>query len=169
MFLLANTEHQRLLLILHIQGGGGWTMQAAGFATLLSPCSVVCLSSAVLTHHRHGDGYFFHSVTTVVAPSLRPHPPERPAASLLKALTEAGMTETERKMTPAPPDCKPHKKDCPDVTTKEGKEMKEEMDSKPYANRVGSLLWLARTYRFDISWVVGMLTRFMANPGHARL
>ena len=45
--------------------------------------------------------------------------------------------------------------------------MKEEMDSKPYANRVGSLLWLARTYRFDISWVVGMLTRFMANPGRA--
>ena len=42
------------------------------------------------------------------------------------------------------------------ITTKEGKEMKEEMDSKPYANRVGSLLWLARTYRFDIPWVVGM-------------
>ena len=35
------------------------------------------------------------------------------------------MMETEKKMTPAPPDCKPHKKDCPDVTTKEGKEMKD--------------------------------------------
>ena len=87
------------------------------------------------------------------------------AASLLKALKEAGMTETERKMTPAPTDCKPHKKDCPDLTTEEGKEMKQEMDSKPYANRVGSLLWLARTHRFDISWVVGMLARFMSNPG----
>ena len=65
------------------------------------------------------------------------------SASLHKALKEAGMLQTESKMTPAPADCKPHKRQSPDPATEEGKLEQAEMNNKPYANRVGSLLWLA--------------------------
>ena len=86
-------------------------------------------------------------------------------ASLMKLLKESGMLTTETKMTPASPECKPSLKDKPNLDTEEGKAEAATMADKPFANRVGSLLWIARTYRPDISWIVGMLTRFMACPG----
>ena len=86
-------------------------------------------------------------------------------ASMMKLLKESGMLTTETKMTPASPECKPSLKDKPDLDTEEGKAEAATMADKPFANRVGSLLWIARTYRPDISWIVGMLTRFMSCPG----
>jgi hypothetical protein len=88
-------------------------------------------------------------------------------ASLMKLLTEAGMLTTEKKMTACPPDCKPSVKNDPDPNTPEGKTELEEVSRLPYANRVGSLLWIARTYRPDISWAVGMMTRWMAKPNRS--
>jgi len=39
------------------------------------------------------------------------------------------------------------------------------MKSIPYSNIVGSLLYLSITCRPDISYIVGILSRFMQNPG----
>ena len=44
-------------------------------------------------------------------------------------------------------------------------EQKAEMQNVPYANVVGSLLYLANGTRPDIAYAVGEVARFMKNPG----
>ena len=63
--------------------------------------------------------------------------------------------------TPCSPNIKPHISWCPDPTTPEEIKWMKEQD---YPNRVGAGLWLARGSKPEISWTVGMMSRFLTNP-----
>ena len=42
---------------------------------------------------------------------------------------------------------------------------KEEMDKVPYASAVGSLMYVMVCTRPDIAYSVGLVSRFLSNPG----
>ena len=64
--------------------------------------------------------------------------------------------------TPLDPGCNLSKDQCPKTD-----EEKALMQDKPYAQLVGSLMYLAIATRPDISHAVGLLGRFSSNPGLA--
>ena len=83
---------------------------------------------------------------------------------LVKLLDEADLTECRPKYQPCPTGVKPSVKWCLDPDTDEGKIDASYLLDKDYRGRVGSLNWLSRGCRLDISWVTGMLSRHLANP-----
>ena len=56
------------------------------------------------------------------------------------------------------------KKDCPDLTTPEGKAEAEAMKARPYRELLGSLLWIHRTGGPSIAYAVHHLCMFANNP-----
>ena len=44
---------------------------------------------------------------------------------------------------------------------------KEQMEKVPYASAVGSLMYAMLSTRLDISYAVGMVSRYQINPGEA--
>ena len=81
---------------------------------------------------------------------------------IINKLAEFGMTECKPVGTPMTPGLQLSKEDCPKTD-----EEVEEMQSIPYMNAVGSLLYLANTSRPDIAYTAGVLARFNSNPGMA--
>ena len=79
---------------------------------------------------------------------------------ILTKLEEFNMSECHPIGTPMVPGLRLSSDDSP-KTQKEAEEMKK----VPYINAVGSLMYLAITTRPDISYTVGVLTRFNSNPG----
>ena len=57
---------------------------------------------------------------------------------------------------------KPSSKECPS-----SKMEKEEMSKVPYQSAVGSLMYAMVCTRPDIAYAVGVVSRFMTNPGQA--
>ena len=43
---------------------------------------------------------------------------------------------------------------------------KERMPRVPYANVIGSLMYVMMCTRPDISYVIGLVSRYQSNPGH---
>ncbi|MCO5560166.1 hypothetical protein L7F22_013773 [Adiantum nelumboides] len=62
--------------------------------------------------------------------------------------------------TPLAPYLKLSKADCPKSDTE-----KAEMAKVPYASACGSLMYAMIATRPDIAFVVGVVSRFMSNPG----
>jgi Reverse transcriptase (RNA-dependent DNA polymerase) len=75
-------------------------------------------------------------------------------------LARCNMQECNPVSTPLAPGTQLNMAMCP-----ASNEEKEEMMKAPYANVVGSLLYLATGTRPDISHAVGVVSRFMKNPG----
>ena len=80
---------------------------------------------------------------------------------LLGLLSRTGIDECKPTYTPSKPGIKPHISWCPDQDTAEGKKEIAWLQERDYANRVGACLWLARGSKPEISWTVGMLSRFL--------
>jgi hypothetical protein len=81
-------------------------------------------------------------------------------AMIDKALTKFGMEKAEEIDVPMYASTKLSQDDCP--TTEEARSM---MQNKPYRELVGSLLYLAQTIFFEISFAVSKLSEFLNNPG----
>ena len=84
---------------------------------------------------------------------------------LLALLARTGRDDSIVKHTPCSSNIKPHISWCPDLTTSKGKAEAKWMKEQDYPNRVGPGLWLARGSKPEISWTVGMMSRFLTNPG----
>ena len=61
--------------------------------------------------------------------------------------------------SPLPPYVKLNQKDSLKLDSE-----KAEMDKIPYASTVGSLMYTMIATRLDIAFVVGVVSRYMANP-----
>ena len=79
---------------------------------------------------------------------------------IVDLLQHYGMSDCVAVSTPLDPNCKLSKEQSP----QDDKE-KATMRAYPYAQLVGSLMYLAIATRPDISYAVGLLGRFSANPG----
>ena len=79
---------------------------------------------------------------------------------IVDLLQHYGMSDCVAVSTPLDPNCKLSKEQSP----QDDKE-KAAMRAYPYAQLVGSLMYLAIATRPDISYAVGLLGRFSANPG----
>ena len=74
---------------------------------------------------------------------------------------ECGLTECRTTLTPAPSGSVPGKAHCPEP----GSEEQDRMEQQPYRGRIGSLLWVSRGTRPMISYVTGVLSTVLENPG----
>jgi hypothetical protein len=72
------------------------------------------------------------------------------------------MWDVKPKPTPMQPNSLLTKSQCPTTD-----EERTAMESIPYREAVGSLLWLANGTRPDIAYAVGQCARFLSNPGKA--
>ena len=81
---------------------------------------------------------------------------------LERVLRRFGMHNSKAISVPIPPTVKLSKQLCPTTT-----EEKEFMSKVPYANAVGSLMYAMVCTRPDILYAVGLVSRYMANPGRA--
>ena len=79
---------------------------------------------------------------------------------IVDLLQHYGMSDCVTVSTPLDPNCKLSKEQSP----QDDKE-KAAMRAYPYAQLVGSLMYLAIATRPDISYAVGLLGHFSANPG----
>ena len=70
------------------------------------------------------------------------------------------MTGGKALMTPLPSYVKLSKLDCPQFD-----EERAEMDKLPYASACGSLMYAMIATRPDIAFAVGVVSRYMSNPG----
>ena len=77
-----------------------------------------------------------------------------------KVLSRFKMSKVNVVSTPLTPNFKLTEKDCPSSE----KEIKE-MDGVPYASAVGSLMYAMVCTRPDIAHAVGVVSRFLSNPG----
>ena len=77
-----------------------------------------------------------------------------------KVLKNYGMGECKPVTTPLAAHFNLSKKDCPQTDEEE-----EYMSKVPYANTVGSLMYLMVCTRPDIAYAVSVVSRYMANPG----
>lgn len=84
------------------------------------------------------------------------------ASAVARILQQFGMRSCRTASTPLPPGTVLDKTLEP-VSDEE----KTEMQKLPYRELVGSLLYLANTTRPDIAYVIGLLSRYMENPGKA--
>ena len=81
---------------------------------------------------------------------------------IVDVLEQYSMTDCVAVSTPLDPNSKLSKEQCPTTD-----EEKAQMRAYPYAQLVGSLMYLAIATRPDISYAVGLLGRFSSNPGLA--
>ena len=79
---------------------------------------------------------------------------------IVDLLEHYSMSDCAAVSTPLDPNCKLSKEQCPQTD-----EDKASMRAYPYAQLVGSLMYLAIATRPDISYSVGLLGRFSSNPG----
>ncbi|RXY72301.1 hypothetical protein DD581_34115, partial [Klebsiella pneumoniae] len=77
-----------------------------------------------------------------------------------KVLQCFNMEKGKALSVPLPPYVKLSKQDCP-----VSKEEQAEMDKIPYASAVGSLMYAMIATRPDIAFAVGVVSRYMSNPG----
>ncbi|MCO5567257.1 hypothetical protein L7F22_020946 [Adiantum nelumboides] len=77
-----------------------------------------------------------------------------------KVLKHFNMERGKSLSTPLAPHLKLSKADCPKSDTK-----KAEMAKIPYASACGSLMYAMVATRPDIAYAVGVVSRFMSNPG----
>ena len=70
------------------------------------------------------------------------------------------MTKGKSISTPLPSYVKLSKEDSPKLDFEKAK-----MAKVPYSSAVGSLIWAMIATRPDIAFVVGVVSRYMANPG----
>ena len=81
---------------------------------------------------------------------------------IVDLLEHYGMSDCVAVSTPLDSNLKLSKADCPQTD-----EDKAAMRAYPYAQLVGSIMYLAIATRPDISYAVGLLGRYSANPGLA--
>jgi hypothetical protein len=81
---------------------------------------------------------------------------------VIDMLTRFNMADCKPVTTPMTPGLRLSYKQAP-----QSEEEKQHMDSIPYANAVGTLLYLATSTHPDIAYTVSVLCRFIANPGMA--
>ncbi|MCO5595683.1 hypothetical protein L7F22_049728 [Adiantum nelumboides] len=77
-----------------------------------------------------------------------------------KVLKRFNMERGKSSSTPLAPHLKLSKADCPKSDTE-----KAEMAKIPYASACGSLMYAMVATRPDIAYAVGVVSRFMSNPG----
>ncbi|KAJ0804413.1 putative RNA-directed DNA polymerase [Helianthus annuus] len=77
-----------------------------------------------------------------------------------KVLSRFNMAKAKAVSSPLTPNFKLTDKDCPS-----SKEEIEDMDKVPYASAVGSLMYAMVCTRPDIAHAVGVVSRFLSNPG----
>ncbi|KAJ0797294.1 putative RNA-directed DNA polymerase [Helianthus annuus] len=77
-----------------------------------------------------------------------------------KVLRRFNMDKAKSVSSPLTPNFKLTDKDCPS-----SKEEIEDMDKVPYASAVGSLMYAMVCTRPDIAHAVGVVSRFLSNPG----
>ncbi|KAJ0754054.1 putative RNA-directed DNA polymerase [Helianthus annuus] len=77
-----------------------------------------------------------------------------------KVLSRFNMAKAKAVSSPLTPNFKLTDKDCPS-----SKEEIEDMDKFPYASAVGSLMYAMVCTRPDIAHAVGVVSRFLSNPG----
>ena len=77
-----------------------------------------------------------------------------------RVLLRFNMDRGKALSTPLPSYVKLSKQDCP-----QSDEEKAEMDKLPYASAVGSLMYAMIATRPDIAFAVGVVSRYMSNPG----
>lgn len=77
-----------------------------------------------------------------------------------KVLQRFNMEKGKALLTPLPSYVKLSKQDCPESDAE-----KAEMDKVPYASAVGSLMYAMIATHPDIAFAVGVVSRYMSNPG----
>ncbi|KAJ0837622.1 putative RNA-directed DNA polymerase [Helianthus annuus] len=77
-----------------------------------------------------------------------------------KVLSRFNMAKAKAVSSPLTPNFKLTDKDCPS-----SKEEIEDMDKVPYASAVGSLMYAMVCTRPNIAHAVGVVSRFLSNPG----
>ena len=79
---------------------------------------------------------------------------------LEKVLNKFGMQQAKPVSTPIAPHFRLSKDQSPKT-----EEERSEMDDKPYASGVGSLMYAMVCSRPDIGYAISMVSRFLADPG----
>jgi transposase InsO family protein len=74
---------------------------------------------------------------------------------------ECGFTECRSAFTPSSPGLAPGTKWCPEA----GSEEQREQVKRPYRSRIGSMLWVSRGTRPQLSYITGVLSTVLENPG----
>ena len=74
---------------------------------------------------------------------------------------ECGFTECRSAFTPSSPGLAPGTKWCPEA----GSEEQREQINRPYRSRIGSLLWVSRGTRPQLSYITSVLSTVLENPG----
>ena len=85
--------------------------------------------------------------------------------AIKKLVQGSDVDITKPHFTPLPPGTEVMLLDCPEPDTPEGIEEARLMKQRGYRNRIGELLWIARSSRPDISAAVGRLATVAHNPG----